>query len=145
MAVTISGNYYLSFRDMYKNDIALDWLADTVKAALFTNTITPNFDTDTAYAVSPYDANEVGTPSGGITIATTTITVQSGHVLTFDGDDTAWGSQTFSGAVCALVYDNTLSPKAAMLLAYFGGAYGVTSGIFTIIWPASGIHTNDLA
>jgi hypothetical protein len=32
-----------------------------------------------------------------------------------------------------------------MLLAYFGGAYGVTSGVFTIIWPAGGIHTNDLA
>lgn len=145
MAVTASGLYYLTIRDMYQNDIAIDWIADVINAALFTNTITPNFDTDTAYAVAPYNANEVGTPAGGVAIANDTITVQAGHLLTYDGDDTAWASQTFTGAVCALLYDNTLAPKAAILLAYFGGAFSVTSGVFTIQWAVAGIHTNDLA
>lgn len=143
MAVTASGNFYTTFRDIYKNVIAFTLLTDSIKAALFTNTITPNFGTDTAYAVAPYNANEVGSPAGGIALASQTLTLAT-NVLTYSAANTAWGSQTFSGAVCALVYNDTLSPKAAMLLAYFGGAYGVTAGVFTIIWPGAGIHTNQL-
>jgi hypothetical protein len=145
MAVTASGNYYITFRDMYKNDIALDWLADTLKMALFTNSITPAFDTDTAYSASPYTSNEVGSPSGGVALSSTTITVATGVILTFDCADIAWSSQTFSGAVCGVVYDDTLGTKNVIMLNYFGGAYGPTSGVFTVLIPASGLHLNDLA
>lgn len=140
-AVTISGNYYQTFRDMYQNDIAVDWLADVLKMALYDNTITPDFSvvTNPAYNTT----GEVATPAGGIAVAGRTIT-NAASLLTFDATDTAWGSQTFSGAVCDQMYDDTLTPKALILLNYFGGPYGPTSGVFTILHNAAGIHTADL-
>lgn len=145
MAVTASGNYYITFRDMYQNDIAIDWLADTIKAALYTNSLSPNFTTDTAYNAAPYTSNEVGSPAGGVALTNKTITPATGVILTFDAEDTPWSSQTFSGAVCAVLYDDTLGTKNVMLLAYFGGAFGPTAGVLTVLWPTSGIHLNDLA
>ena len=145
-AVTAGGNYYQTFRDKYQNDIALDWLADDLKQALYDNTITPDFSVTTSpqYGAGQFASGEVGSPAGGISVSGRTITNAS-SVLTFDATDTPWGSQTFSGAVCALLYDNTLSPKAAILINWFGGtAYGPTNGVFTILHPAAGIHTADL-
>lgn len=149
MAISASGLFYLTFRDILQNDTAVDLLADSIKVALFTNSTTnPNFDTNTAYAAAPFNANEVGTPSGGIAIGTPTITVQSGSLLTFDGVDTAWGSQTFSGARGAVVYDDTITTPVAdpvLVLVNFGADYGVTSGVFTIQWASAGIFYLDLA
>lgn len=149
MTITASGLFYLTFRDILQNDTAVDLLADSVKVALFTNSVTsPNFDTNTAYAAAPFNANEVGSPAGGIALGTPTITVQAGSLLTFDAVDTAWGSQTFSAARGALVYDDTIATpvaKPALVLVNFGADYGVTSGVFTIQWAAAGIFYLDLA
>ena len=149
MAISASGLFYLTFRDILQNDTAIDLLADTVKVALFTNSTTnPNFDTNTAYGAAPFNANEVGSPSGGIALTTPTITVQAGSLLTYDADNTPWGSQTFSGARGALVYDDTITtPTAdpALVLVNFGADYGVTSGVFTIQWATAGIFYLDLA
>jgi hypothetical protein len=148
MTFTASGISYLSLRDILQNDTAIDFLADTFKAALFTNSLTtPNYDTITAYAAAPFNANEVGTPSGGVALASPTITVQSGSVLTFDANDTAWGSQTISNARGALIYDDTITtPVADPAIAgvTFGADFSVTSGILTIQWAAGGILTIDL-
>ena len=48
MAVTASGLYYLSFRDMLGTaQLAVDLDSETTnKIALYSNSITPNFDTD---------------------------------------------------------------------------------------------------
>ena len=148
MTATASGIFYLTLRDILQNDTAVDWLADSVKVALFNNTTTTaNFDTNTAYNVAPYNANEVGSPAGGIAIATPTITVQAGSVLTFDGVDTAWGSQTITGIRGGLGYDDTIATpvaKPALFFVTFGADYTVTSGVFTIQWAAGGILTIDL-
>ena len=138
MAITASGLYLKTFQDSLQNDIAFDILADTLKVALITNTHTPNFDTD----VSWNSTNEVGTPSGGVTLTTPTLTVSSG-VLVFDGDDTAWGSQTMSGIRAARIYDTTVTDRL-LCLVNFGTDYAVTSGVFTIQWHASGIFAIDL-
>ena len=138
MAITASGLYLKTFQDSLQNDIAFDILADTLKVALITNTHTPNFDTD----VSWNSTNEVGTPSGGVTLTTPTLTVSSG-VLVFDGDDTAWGSQTMSGIRAARIYDSTVTDRLVCLVN-FGSDYAVTSGVFTIQWDATGIFRLDL-
>lgn len=147
MTFTASGLFYLSFRDMFQNDIATDVLADTLKVALFTNSLTtPNYDTNTAYGAAPFNANEVGSPAAGIALTSPTITVQSGSVLTFDAADTAWGSQTISAIRGGLLYDDTMTtPTADPGLAgiTFGADYSVTSGVFTIQWAAAGIWTLD--
>ena len=74
MTFTASGFFYLTWRDVLMNDTAVDFVADSIKVALFTNAMTtPNYDTNTAYAAAPWNANEVGTPSGGITCATLSV------------------------------------------------------------------------
>lgn len=146
MPIAASGLFYLTFRDALQNDIALDLLADTIKVALFTNAITnPNFDTNTAYNAAPFNANQVGTPAGGITITAPTITIRAGSLLTFDGADTPWASQTFAGARGGLIYDDTIPAKPALVLVNFGADYGVTAGVLTITWAAAGIFFLDLA
>lgn len=148
MTFTASGLFYLTFRDILMNDTAVDILADTTKAALFTNSLTtPDFATNTAYAAAPWNANEVGTPSGGIAIANDTITTTGTVLLKYDGDDTAWGSQTIANARGCLIYDDTIaSPvaKPAICAVTFGADFSVTSGVLTIVWDSAGIFTIDL-
>jgi hypothetical protein len=126
--------------------LALDLDADTHKVALFTNSVTPNYDTDTAYGVAPYNANEVtgtGYTAGGVTLTTATLTSAAG-VLKFDGDDVSWPSSTISGARCALVYANALAGKNAILLVDFGADYATQNGALSIIWSANGLMQIDL-
>lgn len=143
MAFSASGIFYLSFKDMFNNDSAIDWTADTVKVALFTNSITtPNYDTNTAYGAAPFNANEVGSPSAGVALASQAWTISSG--MKFDATDTAWGSQSISNARGCLIYDDTITtPTAdpALVGVTFGADYSTTSGVLTIVWNASGILT----
>lgn len=146
MAVTASGLYFLTFEKMLTNAAAIDLEAEDLKVAMFTNSITPNFDTDTAYGSAPYDANEVsgtGYTSGGATLSTTEITVSSG-TLVYDAADVAWASSTISNARCALIYADGSAGDEAVCLVDFGGDYSTTSGTFTIQWNGSGIFTIDL-
>lgn len=149
MAVTVSGLYYLSFRDMLQNDSAIDLLADSIKNALFNSTPTPNFDTNTSYSAAPYTTNELtgtGYTAGGVANTSPTITVSSG-TLVYDANDVSWTSATFSGARCALGYDDTISTPTAKPVIYlvnFGADFGVTAGTFTIQWAVAGIFTDDL-
>lgn len=149
MSVTASGLYYLTFRDIFQNDEATDFLADTLKVALFTNSITPNFDTNTAYGAAPYNANEVsgaGYSAGGAAIANDTITVSSGTLI-YDGDDSSWTTSTITAARCGLIYDDTMTtPTAdpAICLVNFGADYSTVAGTFAIAWAAGGIWTLDL-
>lgn len=146
-----SGLFYLTFRDMLQNDTAVDLLADTLKYALFTNSVTtPNFDTNTAYAAAPFNANEVagtGYTAGGVAIANDTITVSSGTLI-YDGDDCSWGpGATFSAARGGLIYDDTIATpvaKPALVLVNFGADFAVTAGTFTVQHAAGGIFTDDL-
>lgn len=149
MTFTASGLFYLTFRDIFQNDTAVDLLADSLKVALFTNSLTtPNYDTNTAYGAAPFNANEVGTPAGGVVVpATISITVQSGSVLTFDGGDVPWSSQTISGIRGGLLYDDTITTPVAdpgIAGITFGADYSVTSGVFTIQWATDGIFKIDL-
>ena len=144
MTFTASGLFYLSEKDVKQNDSAIDYIADSIKCALFTNSVTtPNYDTNTAYAAAPFNANEVGTPSGGIALASQAFSISSG-TMTFDANDTAWGSQTLTNARGTLIYDDTISTptsKPALIGVTFGADYSTTSGVLTIVWNASGIVT----
>ncbi len=76
MAITVSGLYTTTFKAALNNTLALDLELDTHKLALF-HTLTPNFATDTAYGVAPYNANEASGGSwaaGGYTLLGTTPT-----------------------------------------------------------------------
>lgn len=146
MAITASGLFVATFVDaLDTTQLALDLDLETHKVAMFTNSITPNFTTDTAYGVSPYDANEVsgtGYSAGGVALATTTFTGSSGSA-TFDAADTSWSSSTITNAKGALIYADALAGNNAICLVNFGADYSTNNGTFLITWNASGIFVID--
>lgn len=126
--------------------------SDTVKAALFNNTGTP--DKDAAVASTGYNtgawvtANEVTGASewvaGGRALASKTFTTPSTGVFMFDAADlTGVATVTMSGIMGCLVYDDTLTAGTVadqgVSFHWFGGAQSVTAGTFSVIWNASGL------
>lgn len=146
MAVTTSGLYSLTFRDTLTQVLPLNLIASTHKVAMFTNSITPNFDTDTSYTTAPYTSNEVTGVSyvvGGTSLISPTLTVSTGS-LVFDAADVSWPGSTIANARCALFYANGLSNKNTICLVNFGGDYSTNNGTFTLQWSTSGIFITDL-
>lgn len=132
---------------------AFDLNSDTIKAALFNNSVTP--DKNATAANSAYNAgtwttsNEVsdtgGWVAGGPTLAGVTSAFSSG-TYTFDANDIVSGSITvgISNAYGLLIYDNTLTtPVAKQGIAYlaFGGAVSAPTGVLTVTFNAAGIFT----
>lgn len=147
MAVTASGLFLPTFRDiMDTSQITIDWDLETHKGALFSNSITPNFDSDTAYAVSPYNANEVtGTnwASGGVPLTGTTVSISSGTLI-LDATDVSVASTTITNARCYLLYADASAGNEALVLVNFGADYSTSNGTFAITWAATGYANLDL-
>jgi hypothetical protein len=131
--------------------------SDTVNAALFNNTTTP--DKDAAVGSTGFNTgvwvtgNEVvdatNWTTGGRALGTKTFTAPSTGTMMFDAADTAGGGNvTITNAYGALIYDNTISAgtvaKQGVSFHYFGGPQSVTAGTFTIIWHANGINRYTL-
>lgn len=147
MSISGSGLFVATLQDVLDTtQLALDLDLETHKIALFSNSITPNYTTDTAYAVAPYNANEVtGTnwPSGGVALTGTGFTAASG-ILTYDATDVSVATTTIANARGGLLYADALAGNNAVLLVDFGADYSTTAGTFAIVWNASGIFTLDL-
>jgi len=138
-----SGLYVATHRDALKNVIALDLTSAAHKIAMYTNTLTPNFDADPSSYSATNEVTGTGYTAGGNTIASPTLTGSSGN-LTFDAADSAWSSSTIANARGAVLYADGLSPKANIVAVNFGADYSTTAGTFTIQWNASGIYVIDL-
>lgn len=145
MAVTASGLYVATFADILDTtQLAVDLDLETHKGALFTNTITPNFATDTAYGVAPYNANEVsgtGWAAGGVALTGTALDVSTtAGTLIFDATDVSVAGTTLTNARCYLLYADALAGNNAIVLVNFGADFSTVAGTFGIQWaaPASG-------
>lgn len=147
MAVTASGLFVATFVDaLDTTQLALDLDLDTHKIALFNNSITPNFTTDTAYGAGTYGSNEVtGTnwASGGVALTGTTFTASSGSAI-FDATDVSVATTTITGARCGVIYADALAGNNLILLVNFGGDYSTVAGTFAITWDAGGIWSWDM-
>lgn len=151
MAFTDSHIFRQAVADILGNTTALDWDADTFKAALYNNSITP--DKDATAANSAYNAGQwVNTneqsssgqwAAGGVSIGSKTVTTPSSGVVMVDSADTASGSTaTLANVYGVLVYDATLTTPVAsqgLCYNYLGGSNSVTSGTFTLVWNANGL------
>lgn len=140
MAITASGLYYTTISKALGNDIALDMVTTTsgIKFALFSDSISPNFDTDTVYGSAPYNANEVsGTnwASGGVALQNTAFSVSSGSLL-WDADNVSVASTTLSSAMGGLIYWDGAT-KDAICLVDFVTAYSTSNGTFAVTWSTS--------
>lgn len=137
--------------DAVDNTAALDLGADTIKVALYNNSITP--DQDVTSANSAYNAGQWATANevadgaewaaAGVALAGKTVNSGTAGVVFFDANDTASGSSaTLASVFGCLVYDDTLTTPVAdqgICFNYFGGTNSVTDGTFTVIWSANGI------
>jgi len=150
MAITASGLYLETFMNaLDDSNITVDLSHDTNnKIALFNNSITPNFVSDTYYSASPYTSNEVtgtGWSAGGVALGTVTLTNQDsgGAGLKFDADNVSQASTTLSNAQGGLIYYNG-TQSFCVCLVNFGGPYSTNNGTFAITWATTGIFTIDL-
>ena len=150
MAFNATKIFYITVLDGLGNTTALDLDADTPKVALFDNSITPDATVsaaNSAYAAGVWASGGVsdasGWPAAGRVLVSATWT-KSSNLLTYDANDTASANSTttLAGTYGCLVYDDTLTTPVAdqgICYNYFGGTQSVTSGLFTIVWNASGI------
>lgn len=151
MSITQSGIFLATFVDiMDTTQLAVNYDTDTLKAALYASTITPDFSAtaaNAAYNAGVYSGTELtgtGYTAGGATLASITFTGASA-VATFDAADVSWTSSTITGARGVLVYDNTLTGKNALVLVDLGSSYSTSAGTLAITWSASGIARYTLA
>ena len=107
----------------------------TFKIALFTSSATLGAST-TAYSTSNEITNSSGTAysPGGATLTSVTPTLDSSTAVC-DFNDVSFSSASFT-ANGALIYNDTQSDKAVAVIA-FGGDKTVSSGTFTIQFPAA--------
>lgn len=151
MAWTNSKIFRPLLADVLGNVTAIDFDADSFKAALFNTTPTP--DQNVASASSAYNtgqwttANEVSSAgqwaAGGVALTSQSLNSATAATVFFDAADTASGATaTLSAVFGCLVYDDTIATPVADQGAcynYFGGTQSVTSGTFTIVWNSNGI------
>ena len=127
-----------SFKSEILSDDLHDFLADTIKIALFTSSATINATT-TAYATTN-EISGTGYTAGGVTLTSKVVgtadTSTSGGKAYLDFANPTWTTATFT-ANGALIYNNTSSDRAIAVLA-FGGDFTVSGGTFEIVLPAAG-------
>ena len=142
-AITGSGIYAPTWIDkMDTTQLALDLDLETHKGSLFNNTVTTNYETDTAYGVAPYDANEVsggaGWPAGGVALTSTVYTNAMSGKMVFDGADVSQTPTTLAAAELYMLYADALVGNNAIAGIDFTAPVSTTNGLFEITWTAPG-------
>lgn len=156
MAWTNSKIFRQWIADIVNNDTAMDYLADTVKIALYGNGITP--DNDVTAANSAFNVGQWVTggeifdaaewPTGGQTLGSKTTSVAVADLVTIDAADTASGSSaTLISVFGGLVYDDTIATpvsKQGFCYLYFGGTQSITDGTMTVVYNTAGLMSFTL-
>lgn len=154
MAILGSGLYVDTWMKALKNDLAIDLVDDTIKAALFVShtSWTPNYSaTSPGYGTSPYitttnyeipDGN--GYTQGGKALTSKQLAESPAGILKWSASDIVWNASTITNAAGALLYDDTLSGNPALVFLSFGINYSTIAGDFTIFCPSTGFVAIDL-
>lgn len=147
MAWTKSGLYALAFRDaLDTSNLAVDFLLSTHKIAMYTNTETPAFETETAYSATNEVAANGDYVAGGKVITSPTFVVAGATaVLTYDMADQVWASPTTVTARGAKLYADALAGNDLLVGVNFGADITSTAGTFTIAWNVLGVFTITFA
>lgn len=137
-------------RDCMNNVAAFTLNTDTVEAALYDNTITPDqtvASASFAYNAGVWNAGHVldaaGWPSIGRPLVGQTSTFAT-NVYTFTASATVSANSftSLTNATGVLTYDHTLAAPVAdqgMCFNYLGGQQTIFAGTFTVAWSGSGI------
>lgn len=117
----------------------IDWETDTINAALFTSSYSPDQANDSDYSelTGEVDSDSEGYDTGGKALDNTSLTYDSSDIhVTLDADDVTWDPSTITARYVVLYQgaDNHL-------IAYgdFGEDKSSESAEFTIRWDDDGI------
>jgi len=117
---------------------------NTFNLALYTSSATLDEDT-TAYSSSNEIANTSGSAYSAKGKALTSVTpVLSSDTAVCDFANISWTSATFTANGC-LIFNDTASGDPSCCSIAFGGDKTVTSGTFTIEFPAAAASTAIIA
>ena len=108
---------------------------NTFKIALFTSSATLGAGTTAYAATGMNEMSGTGYTAGGKALTSVTPTLDS-TTACCDFDDISWTSATFTANAC-LIYNDTASGDPAVCAVAFGGDKTVSSGTFTIQFPAN--------
>lgn len=153
MAFSASGLYVVTFIDVLDaTQLAIDLSLASHKIALYSNSLTPNFSSDTAYSAT----NEVtGTnwAAGGVALSAAaaggtstspTVTESPSGSLMYDMGDVAVASTTLSSVRGMILYADALAGNNLIVGITFGADYSTSAGTFGINWNALGVFAIDL-
>ena len=113
---------------------------DTFKIALYTSSASLGAGT-TAYSTSNEITNSSGSAytAGGKALTSVTPTLDSSTAVC-DFADISWTSASFTANGC-LIYNDTATGDPAVCAVAFGGDKTVSSGTFTVQFPAAAATT----
>ena len=112
---------------------------NTFKIALFTSSATLGAGTTAYAATGMNEMSGTGYTAGGKALTSVTPTLDS-TTACCDFDDISWTSATFT-ANAWLIYNDSASGDPAVCAVAFGGDKAVSSGTFTIQFPAKAATT----
>jgi hypothetical protein len=146
-AFSSSGMYLVNWIDILDaTQLAIDLSLTTHKWALYTNTLSPNFSTDTSYSAT----NEIsGTnyTAGGRTIAagggSPTVTESPTGTIMYDQNDMTWPTASFT-ARGGILYADALAGDNLIVAQTYGADITATAGTFTIQFNSLGVLTLDI-
>jgi hypothetical protein len=142
MAWTVSGLYVLNWIDILDaTQLAVDLSLTTSKIAMYNNTETPNYSTESAYSATN-EVSGTGYTAGGQVVISPTITESPAGTLMFDLGDQVWASPTTVTAYGCKYY--VAAASKLVCAVNFSGAFTSTAGTFTIQWASTGVFTIDL-
>ena len=130
------------------SQLPVDLSLTTHKIAVYTDTKTPNYESDASYSATTEITNVSGTgyTAGGKVITTPTTTSTGAGTIKYDHDDESWTALTAINLYGAVLYADALAAGTADAIIYeqqFGAGFNVTAGTFTIQESGSGVVTID--
>lgn len=145
--ITASGLYIPTWRDILDTtQLAVDLDLETHKGALYLDSLTPNFSTDSGYSATG-EASGTGYTAGGKAVTGTTFTEAIAGTMVMDADDVAWTGSTIANAMALILYADALAGDNLIFLSDFVTAVSTTSGTLTVQWVAAasgGLFNLDL-
>jgi hypothetical protein len=143
MAWTVSGLYLVTWMDILDaTQLPVDLTLTTYKIAMYNNTETPNYSTESLYSATN-EVSGAGYTAGGQVVISPTVTESPAGTLMFDLGDQVWASPTTVTAFGAKYY-KTVTANNLIAGINFSGSFTSTAGTFTIQWAATGVFTIDL-
>lgn len=143
-AFSLSGLYLVNWIDILDaTQLAIDTSLTTHKWAMYTNTLTPNFSSDSQYSATN-EVSGTGYTAGGQTIVSPTTTESPTGTLMYDMADQVWASPTSVTARGAILYADALANNNLIVAMTFGSDFTSTAGTFTIQFASTGVFTIDL-